>query len=326
MKTICQACGYQRKSSDQAPDWECPACGKAYSKTSHGSPGSLSGYAQDFPSKSGNRSNEGLVWPLIPSNPASDKAKQKNNKKYLWVAVAFGFFQVVGIPILADPSSASAVLLHGDVGFLCIALLVVLGLIAAGKHMSARVDANNPKSSFAFTATFFALFFTVLFIVFAVWLGGIERVEAKIQRNGQRVMADVIRIYSGGCGKHSCSIDVEYAFTPVSETDGAPLLLHGYSQLGDRSNDPDVVYARKNQRVPIAYEIDHPQASALNFNDEVFRLDHGQRYRSTVTLLGEIFLGVFLLVLAVAGLTYRSKSDKQSNPDRAESDGTSLNS
>lgn len=38
METICQACGYQRKITDQTPDWECPACGKAYSKTSHGQP------------------------------------------------------------------------------------------------------------------------------------------------------------------------------------------------------------------------------------------------------------------------------------------------
>lgn len=47
METICQACGYQRKPTDQAPDWECPACGKAYSKTSHGSPASLPVKAQN---------------------------------------------------------------------------------------------------------------------------------------------------------------------------------------------------------------------------------------------------------------------------------------
>jgi hypothetical protein len=46
METVCLACGYQRKSTDQTPDWECPACGKAYSKTAHGSPESLSGYAR----------------------------------------------------------------------------------------------------------------------------------------------------------------------------------------------------------------------------------------------------------------------------------------
>lgn len=47
MEPICQACGYQRKPTDQAPDWECPACGKAYSKTSHGSPASLPVKAQN---------------------------------------------------------------------------------------------------------------------------------------------------------------------------------------------------------------------------------------------------------------------------------------
>lgn len=53
METVCQACGYQRKSADQAPDWECPACGKAYSKTAHGSPEPLSGDAQNSQPESG---------------------------------------------------------------------------------------------------------------------------------------------------------------------------------------------------------------------------------------------------------------------------------
>jgi hypothetical protein len=32
--TTCPACNYTRKSSDDAPDWECPKCHKAYIKTS----------------------------------------------------------------------------------------------------------------------------------------------------------------------------------------------------------------------------------------------------------------------------------------------------
>ena len=31
--TTCPACGYTRKPSDDAPDWECPQCYKAYNKT-----------------------------------------------------------------------------------------------------------------------------------------------------------------------------------------------------------------------------------------------------------------------------------------------------
>lgn len=37
MDTICHACGYQRKPTDQAPDWEYPSCGRAYVKTSQDS-------------------------------------------------------------------------------------------------------------------------------------------------------------------------------------------------------------------------------------------------------------------------------------------------
>jgi predicted RNA-binding Zn-ribbon protein involved in translation (DUF1610 family) len=44
MGTVCHACGYERKPTDQAPDWECPACGKAYVKTSHEAEEPSSGY------------------------------------------------------------------------------------------------------------------------------------------------------------------------------------------------------------------------------------------------------------------------------------------
>ena len=50
MAAVCQACGYERKPSDQAPDWECPSCGKAYAKTSHEVPSPLVTYADSsFP-------------------------------------------------------------------------------------------------------------------------------------------------------------------------------------------------------------------------------------------------------------------------------------
>ena len=32
MSQICPHCNYARKSSDTAPDWQCPACEKAYAK------------------------------------------------------------------------------------------------------------------------------------------------------------------------------------------------------------------------------------------------------------------------------------------------------
>jgi predicted RNA-binding Zn-ribbon protein involved in translation (DUF1610 family) len=53
METVCQACGYQRKPTDQVPDWQCPSCGRAYAKTSHDSHESLLRYAQNYSSESG---------------------------------------------------------------------------------------------------------------------------------------------------------------------------------------------------------------------------------------------------------------------------------
>lgn len=60
MDTVCQACGYQRKPTDQSPDWECPSCGKAYIKTSHESPRALSGYARRYPSDARTNSTPSL--------------------------------------------------------------------------------------------------------------------------------------------------------------------------------------------------------------------------------------------------------------------------
>ncbi|GLQ47809.1 hypothetical protein GCM10007862_28600 [Dyella lipolytica] len=317
METICEACGYQRKPTDQAPDWQCPSCGKAYAKTSHHSQGSFSGYAQSSVSESGNRLDEVPAYQQQPSDSAYSET-EKTSTKYAWVfGAVFGIFVIWGIPILSNPSSASAILLHGDVGFVCIALLAIMGVVVVTRRLSAKVDLNDPMSKFAFFAKFLALFCTVFFVLMAIWLRNQERTEVKIQLNGQRAMADVVRIYTGSCGKRSCSINVEYAFTPTSETSGVSQPIHGYAQLGtsNRPNDPDVVYAKTNQHVPIAYEVDHPQVSALNFNDDVFRIDHGEQYRRTLALFGEIFLGIFLIGLAAGGLSYWLNSGKQPNPD-----------
>jgi hypothetical protein len=55
MEIVCQACGYRRKSSDQAPDWECPACGKAYTKTALDSSSALTQYLRSPVVKSSTR-------------------------------------------------------------------------------------------------------------------------------------------------------------------------------------------------------------------------------------------------------------------------------
>lgn len=316
METICEACGYQRKPSDQAPDWQCPACGKAYAKTMHDSHGAASGSAPSFPAESPDPANEGFAYQPVSGYVAfGEPGKTRSNSRWI-LGVVIGISFVWGIPILSNPSSASAVLLHGVFGQVCIAMLAIWGMVVLARRWSANIDTNNPMSRFAFFVKFLALFCGGFFFLSVVWLRSQEHAQIAIQRNGERAMADIVRIYTGACGKRSCSINVEYAFTPTSETDEASQPIHGYAQLGtdDRSNDPDIVYARTNHRVPIAYEVGHPQLSVLNFNDDVFRLDHSQAYLRTVGLLGKIFLGIFLGGLALAGLSIRLNSSNQVNP------------
>jgi TRAP-type C4-dicarboxylate transport system permease small subunit len=327
METVCAACGYQRKPTDQAPEWQCPACGKAYAKTLHESSQiqdaqrpqrSLSGYAQNIPPDLAIQSDQPALGETMSDGRAPpDRVSKPLTKGGLIFGLLVSAFFIWGIPILSNPSSASDVLMHGNLGFVAIALIAIMGLIFVSGRLSAGVDRNNPMSKFAFLAKVLGMICAVFFILLAIWLRNQERTEDKIQLNGQRVMADVVRIYTGSCGRHSCSIDVEYAYTPTVDANGMSQRLHGYAQLGTNSHPDDlnVAYARANQRVPIAYNIDHPEVSALNFNDDVFLVDHEARYRSTLTLIGSIFLGIFLIGLVVGGLSYWSTSGRQTNPD-----------
>ncbi|RUL74525.1 hypothetical protein [Dyella choica] len=308
METVCHACGYQRRPTDQAPDWQCPSCGKAYVKTSQESPSPLVIYT-DNPnpsSESGSRLHGGPSYRRAPKETAL-------NKYWMLIGILYALFLYLGIPILADPSSASTILLHSDAGFELLIFIALMAVVVIGRRMSAGVDSSDPKSVFVFAATFFGLVFAVLFFAVATLGHNEERAEIRIQRNGLRTMADVVRIYRGGCGRRSCSIYVEYAFTPSTETSDASKSIHGYADLGDRFDDPHVNYARTNKQVPIAYEVGHPEISALNFNDEVFRLDYGEHSHGTMVSLGKIFLGVFVLVLAVVALSLWLRPGKKSN-------------
>ena len=54
MSQICPHCNYARKTSDNVPDWQCPACEKAYSKASNPlPPESLRVYGPAVPAERG---------------------------------------------------------------------------------------------------------------------------------------------------------------------------------------------------------------------------------------------------------------------------------
>jgi predicted RNA-binding Zn-ribbon protein involved in translation (DUF1610 family) len=310
METVCQACGYQRKPTDQAPDWECPSCGKAYVKTSHPSPSPLVIYADNPPSaEAGSPPYRGSSYRREP--------KETTSGKYGILIGAFFFvlFLVFGIPVLANPSSASDIIFHSNAGFTALLLAALVAAAVAIKRMRARGYFNNRKSTFVLYAAFPGFIFAVLFLGLTVLTHNEVQTDTGIQRNGLRTMADIVRIYNGGCGRRSCSINVEYAFRPSTETNAASESIHGYADLGDRPDDPRVIYARTNKQVPIAYEVDHPDVSALNFDDDVFRLDPNERYRGSLALLGKIFLGCWALMVAIVGIALWLSQSKQPNAD-----------
>jgi hypothetical protein len=61
----------------------------------------------------------------------------------------------------------------------------------------------------------------------------------------------VVRIYTGDCGKHSCSINVEYSYSTPS---GRVLRGIGYLASDDEPNDPDYVYAKSHATIPIVVD------------------------------------------------------------------------
>jgi hypothetical protein len=308
MEPICQACGYQRKPTDQAPDWECPACGKAYVKTSHPSPSPLVIYPDNPSTEPGNQLHGGPSY----RTPLKETPL---NKHGILIGTLFALFFVFGIPILTNPSSASDVIFHSDAGFIALLLIALMALAAIMKRVRAKVDSNDRKSMFVLYAAFPGLVLAVLFLGLTFLTHNEVHTAIRIQRNGQRTTANVVRIFTGSCGRRSCSINVEYTFTPSTETNAASQPIHGYADLGDRSDDPRVIYARTNKQVPIAYEVDHPEVSALNFDDEVFRLDPDERYRGTLATLGKLFLGAWMLMLAVLGLSLWLSPVKKPNTD-----------
>lgn len=308
METVCQACGYQRKPADQAPDWQCPACGRAYAKTSHESPSPLVIYP-DGPSPAA-----ATVSGLHGGPSYRVEPKETTLNKYgLLMGTLFALFLSFGIPILVNPSSASAILLHSNAGFVSLTFIALMAVVAVGRRMSTGVDANDRKSVFVFGGTIFGLMLGVMFLAFAMSGQSDARDQIRIQRNGLRTVADVVRIYNGGCGRRSCSFYVEYAFTPSAEAGVAAKPIHGYADIGNHSIDPRVVYARANKQVPIAYEVGHPEVSALNFDDDVFRLDHHQQSNGTLALLAKLFLGIFAVVLAIVGLSLWLRPGAASN-------------
>lgn len=150
---------------------------------------------------------------------------------------------------------------------------------------------------------FFGAIFGGLFAALVVWQA-LECLKAlDLQKHGRATEASVVRIYTAGCGRSGCNLNVEYSFTPEPAPGTAAKAYRGYKYIAsdDHRDDPDLVYAKTNGTVPIVYDTNNPAVSDLNFNNRVFA--------KNPILLMLMIVGVLagsegvVLALILAGLT-----------------------
>lgn len=301
MGTVCQACGYERKPTDQAPDWQCPACGKAYAKTLQEPHRPLAPYEDD---PSGEPDDEPHEDPWFQMGLKAIFSDRSVWLKALVCLLLFAFFPVVSV--LSGDVPASDLILHSDLGSTAFLAVTMTAIAVVGKVASARVDFNDPRSVLVFAAPLIGIALVLIFLPGAISRHNQAHDDARIRYNGLRARAEVVHVYQGVLyGTRAIhSYYVEYAFVPSGQTES----VHGYAWLGD-DGDPHVDYARSNGQVPIAYEVGHPEVSELNFDDEVFRRDYGASPGGMGSLL---IRGVLVVVAVVVFLNWlRSRGGMQ---------------
>lgn len=63
MKRICPHCNHVRKADEAVPDWQCPACGKAYVKARNSLPSE--GFCRNGPASGKERRDGKLKWLVL---------------------------------------------------------------------------------------------------------------------------------------------------------------------------------------------------------------------------------------------------------------------
>ena len=196
------------------------------------------------------------------------------------------------LPVLLEPSTAGAVLLHGSTGITLVLVVGLVGLISFIAKRQRSVDGQpSDKVRKLSRVQLIGLFAAILLAVFgSVFVGQFleYRSLVAIEQHGHRAAADVVRIYTDGCGRSSCSIKVEYRYAPAPAA--TPLIGYGYLASDRHPDDPRLLQARATGHVPIAYDVAAPARSALNFDDSVFKVDHAQRLIGPMKMMGWMLL------------------------------------
>ena len=206
------------------------------------------------------------------SQPSIERSGLTEKKKSVnFVAILFMLLPVL-VLIILRPSDALDFVFHGSAGITLICAAILSVFVAINRYQKKRVENPGPPST-KWVLTTFAAGFAATFSVWFAWQYSDYRNTLEIQQHGKRAVADVVKIYSSGCGKSGCNTAVEYRYTPQAKTAS----VTGYGTLATRSNgqDPDLIFAERFGRVPIVYSLNHPSHSSLNFKNRVFKEDAG---------------------------------------------------
>ena len=206
------------------------------------------------------------------------------------------------LPIIMQPHNASDLILHGtflmDIAILAI---VLAGMYFMKKNYTDRTFADEKEKKLAgldMTKKVVNGACGIMFVAFSALVVSSAVKDAEIKNHGERVMANVLDIYMGSCGKHGCREYVKYQFTPKSAAaNSQPITDSDDIANSDDVNNPRLVFAQTRHQVPVAYDARDPQVSTLNFNDIVFQRDP---MKFAMGMVG--FLGVTFLILA--GILY----------------------
>jgi len=111
-----------------------------------------------------------------------------------------------------------------------------------------------------------------------------------IHQHGERSEATVDTIYRR-CGRHGCSLYVQYHFSASLPGGGRIAESAGEGYIGRESPDNALfAYARNTGHVPIAYDLNNVQNSALNFGNSAISGDQARKLISKMKVFGIVML------------------------------------
>jgi hypothetical protein len=199
-------------------------------------------------------------------------------------------------------------------------LLLALRKLVNRPPVARRSPSQEPSKAARYTAIAMLVFLALQMLAFTAQLGldivNTYRTNTAIQHHGARIMAKVLQTYEGDCTKNGCGIYVRYQFTPASPRTHGLEPVQGTGLVGStrEEDSPDLTFAKATGSVPVAYDIDNPHLSALNFSNVIFITDHSLKMRLG---LGAILAAYLLIGGMIAWVVIKRRLIAAGNPHSA---------